>query len=61
MYVPPARPGRRAVLRAGSASIVALAAGLFLTGRPATAEVPAPSELPHEGTAPGHRHLIGVL
>ncbi|TLM70890.1 hypothetical protein [Pseudarthrobacter sp. NamB4] len=56
------QPGRREVLRAGSASLAALAVGLFLAGQPATADVQATApHLDAAGSAPGHRHLIGVL
>ncbi|WP_459790602.1 hypothetical protein [Arthrobacter sp. AD-310] len=62
MPFPSLQPGRREVLRAGSASLAALAAGLFLAAQPAAAEEPVPA--PNPGAAvsgPGHRHLIGVL
>ena len=55
------RPARRAVLRAGSASVAAAVVGLFLAGRPATAVTGVAHPAPAPYAPAGHRHIIGVL
>jgi hypothetical protein len=56
------QPKRRAVLRAGSASLAAFAAALCLAGNAAATDT-APADIPQEqqGNPPGHRHIIGLL
>jgi hypothetical protein len=55
------QPGRRAVLRAGSASLAAFAAALCLAGNAAADAVPADIPQEQQGNPSGHRHIIGLL